>query len=257
MYREVDRFRALLQRQGGTPPTLVEASVLHLCATALRRPSGPAAWFDTAVAAHRFAAALAGHLGEPVPVARVRSGIRRHFHVHRVLLEPARAADAYAGLDRAWRAAVELVTDVRPVSPSAPRWRRRRGHAADVWRAMLLAGAPVRRADGLRLRVCGPELATVAIRCARLLGAPAELRRDGGGLQVALAPREAHRLLATVADAEPAAAAVPVAESAAESAAAAVPAAAGLTGAARAGCRRAPTARWAGPARRSAPVPAG
>jgi hypothetical protein len=203
MHRTVRLFQPLLAGQPHSDATdAFEASTMYLCAAA----SGPGvvADFDGPAAALRFRAALAGCLDTRVWVEPVVRGIRYTYETYRVRVAAGRVPDAVALLAAAWRGAAATLTDPQPLSPSAPRWRRRQELAVAAWRAMLLACPPVRTSQALRVRLPTPELATVAVRSARLLDVATQTRRGPGYFLVGVADNAAaYRLLARLAPAPP------------------------------------------------------
>jgi hypothetical protein len=179
MHRTVRQLQPLLAEQPHSGTTVAfEASAMYLCA-ATSEP-GVVADFDSPAAAVRFRAGLAGCLRERVWVEPLVRGIRYTYEVYRVRVDPVHRAAAVALLAAAWREAAAAITDPRPLSPSAPRWRRRQELAAAAWRAILLACPPVRTSRALRVRLPTPELATVVVRSAHLLGATTSMRRGPG-----------------------------------------------------------------------------
>jgi hypothetical protein len=199
MHRTVRQFQPLLAEQPHSDATdAFEASTMYLCAAAAG--PGVVADFDHPAAALRFRAALAGRLDTRVWVEPVVRGIRHTHETHRVRVAPARHQDAIALLAAAWRAAAATIVDPQPLSPSSPRFRRRGELAVAAWRAMLLACPPVRTLRALRVRLPTPELATVAVRSARLLDVLTQMRRGPGYVLVCVADNaDAYRLLARLA----------------------------------------------------------
>ena len=208
-----------------------EASTMYLCTAARRQPgrrpgptgpgwtpfphgeldgggaagSGVVADFDSAAAAMRFRATLARCLGERAWVEPVVSGIRYNFEVYRVRVEPHRRAYAIESLATAWRDSVAMINKRQPLSRSSVRWRRRQELAVAAWRAILLASPPVRTSRALRVRLPSVELATVAVRSARLLGVETRMRHGSGVCVVSVEEQAAaYRLLAHLAAREPA-----------------------------------------------------
>jgi hypothetical protein len=212
MHRTVQQYRALLAAQPANLATdAFEASTMYLCTAAGRRSrNGPASVpglvtdFDSAAAAMRFRAMLARYLGDRAWVEPVVCGIRHSFEVYRVMVVPGRRADAANLLAGAWREAAATITDPQPLSATSPRWRRRQDLAIAAWRGMLLACAPVRTSQALRVRLPQVDLATLAVRCARLLGVATHARYAHGLAVVSVDDQpSAFRLLASLANAEP------------------------------------------------------
>jgi len=216
----------------GSTTDAFEASVMYLCTAARRQPgrrpgsvgspwapfphgepngggaagTGVVADFDSAAAAVRFRDAVARCLRERAWVEPVVSGIRYNFEVYRVGVAPHRRAYAIDLLATAWRDSLATINDRQPLSRSSVRWRRRQELAVAAWRAMLLASPPVRTSRALRVRLPSVELATVAVRSARLLGVDTQMRHGQGVCVVSVEEQAAaYRLLAQVTAREPAA----------------------------------------------------
>jgi hypothetical protein len=157
--------------------------------------------FDSTVAAMRFRAMLARYLNDRAWVEPVVCGIRHSFEVYRVMVAPGRRADAADLLAGAWREAAATITNPQPLSSSSPRWRRRRELAVATWRGMLLACSPVRTSQALRVRLPRVDLATLAVRSARLLGVATHARYAHGITVVGIDDQpSAFRLLASLAE---------------------------------------------------------
>jgi hypothetical protein len=221
MHRTVRQYRALLAELPGNDTTdAFEASTMFLCTAARRRSGGSRSPFaeldgggaaepgvvtdfDSAAAAMRFRALLARCTRERARVEPVVRGIRYSFEVYRVRVAPDHRAETVDRLAAAWRESVATILDPHPLSPSSLRWRRRQDLAATAWRAVLLASPPVRTSRALRVRLPALELATVAVRSARLLGVTTHTRHGQGVCVVSVDdPAAALRFLARLAPLE-------------------------------------------------------
>lgn len=186
----------LVAAECSTAAVVFEAAVMYLYVTARRTRVGgpvtlgfettggrrdpvpePLVCFDTAAPAARFHDALATRLGDSVWIDVRTSGIRHRFQVHGVCTYDEARPGVISMLADAWRQGNRLLVDPA-VSPSSDRSRRRREYAAAAWRALLLAGTPVRRSDELCVRVPNTEFAAIMVRAARLLQLAVTTGRD-------------------------------------------------------------------------------
>jgi hypothetical protein len=186
----IDRLRPrLVAAEAPGPVSVFEAAVMYLYVTSRRSgaggrtslvsPAPPRATgdmivdFDTPAAAVRFRDAVAAHLDPRVWADALPHGIRHCHEINRVHAGTLTPAQIRNGLASAWQHGTQLIADNRAVAPSSPRWLYRQQHAVAAWRALLLAGRPVRRSNTLRIRVPTVEFAGLLVRAARLLRIPA------------------------------------------------------------------------------------
>jgi hypothetical protein len=180
------------------PAALFEAATMYLYVTARRNRVGgpvslgfeqvpavrrqdpfpePLVCFESPAPAGRFADALTPRLGDSVWVDVRTSGIRHRYEVHGVCVYDEARPLALALLAESWRQGTRLIGDPSGPLP-ADRGPHRREHAAAAWRALLLAGTPVRRSDALCIRVPNSEFASLLVRAARLLHLPVSTGMD-------------------------------------------------------------------------------
>jgi hypothetical protein len=134
----------------------------------------------TAVELSRAAAAarlvtLLTRLDLPARRIDVAAGGWHRYTVHRVICPDL----DHPLLNQAWCAGFHRLCDASAYR--SPRQRRHRDDlAAAAWRAAVLSGGLRARGGPLAVRVTEADLALVLVRAARILGAPASLRRSGG-----------------------------------------------------------------------------
>lgn len=193
MRAKVDLLRARLSADSsGAPVGLFEAAVMFMYVTGSHTrtsrpagrnvammPSGPTiAEFDSREPANRFRAAVRMHLDERARLDVAGRGIRHQHWTYSVCAGGVAPQRVAAALNEAWHCGVRILTDLRPISPTSPRSRQRQDLALAAWRGLILAGRPVQAKEGLRLRLPNTELASIAVRAARLLEVPAKMRHQ-------------------------------------------------------------------------------
>lgn len=160
---------------------LVEAAILYRCVaphhSAAAAPAAvePLTCFDSAAAAHRFAATMRYVTTHVARVETRELGIRHRHQMHAVACDGLDADTLHSALADGWRRAANCLSepDARPQA-TVP---------VAIWRALLLTSTPVRNTVGLRLRIRDPELLALAVRAARALRVPTR-SRAGSGLGV-------------------------------------------------------------------------
>jgi hypothetical protein len=188
---------------------LIEAATLYRSVTgpAVPRraaPSGAAGLldldaltsFETAAAAERFAVAITRGTGIAPRVDSQVRGIRHRHEMHLVHLDDHSHGAVLAALSGGWRAAHAGVLATVPVAGDSPRARRATSAAIAIWRALLLSITPVRNNAELRLRLRDPELLSLAVRAAAVLGVHTRTRTSGTlGVLSVDEPEHVYRLL--------------------------------------------------------------
>lgn len=152
--------------------------------------------FETAAAAERFAVAIARGTGITPRVDSQVRGIRHRHEMHLVRLDDHSHGAVLAALSGGWRAAHAGVLATVPVAGGSPRARRAIRAALAIWRALLLSITPVRNNAELRLRLRDPELLSLAVRAAAVLGVHTRTRTSGSlGVLSVDEPEHVYRLL--------------------------------------------------------------
>lgn len=161
-----------------------------------RRHAGPAGTVEfSAEPAARRMGQLMRALELPYAHETTEQGLRRRYRLHRVTV-PAAHHDAYDEVaGAAWRQGRAMVLSTAATGGTAPAHASRLRLAGAAWRGVLLSAGRHMRKHILGVRVTDQDLATVLVRGAHLLGAPATLARQASSFLVSIPGATAHRVL--------------------------------------------------------------
>ncbi|MBM2619656.1 hypothetical protein JIG36_29350 [Actinoplanes sp. LDG1-06] len=146
----------------------------------------PLAEFGSPQPAARLTLLLTGLGFTAVAETRV-GGVARQYELQRVLVPEAERAQLNRRMTVAWQWGRQQLLDTETRGSLASVHSRRVAVARYAWQAVLLAGAPRRRAGELRVKLGDPETADLLVRGARIIGVTGEVIRRQGCFVVAVA----------------------------------------------------------------------